>query len=356
MGHEAASCSVGGVAPCRKVQRKLKKVQRNWSFLRRTRRRASGGGSLLPALNLCGVASGVVSLSVDEPIPLTSTSLSEQQSVPVLSHPERSLGLREESRGGTKQMNDKSKATLLTHCGARKIDRAGLALLPEPETLGPRHKPIPHHRLIETLTGVLADAHLEIRREEFAVYGERGERLFGVLDLTSSNGMSPWMRPGASFALGLRGSTDESLSISIGIGQRVFVCDNLNMHADHIALTRKNTSGLDLGSELRQAVERYKVRTASFVELLDRARAITLSSERAKSMIFDLFNERTLPICKMSKVAAWYFSPPAEATDVSEFPGTLFSLLQAATRECRDLKPARKFKATTRIGRLLTAV
>lgn len=253
-------------------------------------------------------------------------------------------------------MNDKTNATLLTHCGARKIDRAGLALLPEPPTLGPRHKPIPHHRLVETLTGVLADAHLHIQREEFAVYGN--ERLFGVMDLTSSNGMAPWMRPGASFALGLRGSTDESLSITIGIGQRLMVCDNLcfSGSSDHIALTRKSTIGLDLASELREAVERYKVKTASLIERLDRAKTIELPIERAKSMIFDEFRAKTLPICKMQKVASWYFAPPPEATDVSEFPGTLYSLVQAFTRECRALKPARKFKATTRIGRLLTAV
>lgn len=255
-------------------------------------------------------------------------------------------------------MNDTNSATLLTHCGSKKMDRAGLALLPEPETLGPRHKPIPHHRLIETLTGVLADAHLHIQREEFATYGARGERLFGVMDLTSSNGMSPWMRPGASFALGLRGSTDESLSITIGIGQRLFVCDNLcfSGSSDHIALTRKSTIGLDLTSELREAIERYKVKTASLVERLDRAKTIVLPEDRAKALILDEFRAKTLPICKMSRVAAWYFSPPAEATDVSEFRGTLFSLVQSFTRECRTLKPARKFNATTRIGRLLTAV
>jgi hypothetical protein len=254
-----------------------------------------------------------------------------------------------------------SNATLIAHCGATKIDRTGLRLLPEPETLGPRHKPIPHHRVIETLSAVLEEAHLHIQREEFATYGERGERLFGVMDLTSSNGLGPWSRPGSSFALGIRGSVDESLSWQLAAGQRVTVCDNMLFNCSGggsglIALQRKSTIGLDLDSELREAIDRFKAQTTTLVERLDRAKTITLPEERAKSLIFDIFNQRILPIHKLPKVAAWYFTPPPEATDVSEHPQTLFSLIQAATRECRSLKPARKFVSTARLGRLLTAV
>lgn len=248
-----------------------------------------------------------------------------------------------------------NNATLIAHCGAKKIDREGLALLPKPKSMGPRHAPVPHHRLVETLTGVLEDAHLHIQREEFATYQD-GAKLFGVMDLSSSNGLDSWSRRGTSFALGLRGSTDESLSLQIAVGNRVFVCDNMAFSGEYIALKRKSTTGLNLESELRDAVERYKVQTASLVERLDRAKEIELPEQRAKALIFDEFRSKTLPFAKLPKVAGWYFDPPADATDVSEFPQTLYSLVQAFTRECRSLKPRRKFEATTRIGHLLTVV
>lgn len=256
-------------------------------------------------------------------------------------------------------MAEMCNARLTVHCGARRIDRAGLALLPAPAALGPRHRPLSYHKLIEALTGVLGDSHLAIQKEDFAVYGEQAERFFGVMDLTvtSSSGMASLMRPESSFALGLRGSIDESLSWQVAVGNRVHLCDNMLFSGSGmIALKRKSTIGLNLDSELREAIERFTIQSATLVERLERAKTIILTAERAKAMIFDQFEAKTLPLHKLPKVAAWFFSPPAEATDVSEFPGSLYSLTQSFTRESRTLKPAAKFRASARIGKLLTAV
>lgn len=257
-------------------------------------------------------------------------------------------------------MAEMCNARLTVHCGARRIDRAGLALLPAPAALGPRHRPLSYHKLIEALTGVLGDSHLAIQKEDFAVYGEQAERFFGVMDLTAtstSGGMGSLVRSGTSLALGLRGSIDESLSWQVAVGNRVHVCDNMLFSGSGmIALKRKSTIGLNLDSELREAIERFTIQSATLVERLERAKTIILTAERAKAMIFDQFEAKTLPLHKLPKVAAWYFTPPPEATDVSEFPGSLYSLTQSFTRESRTLKPAAKFRASARIGKLLTAV
>lgn len=248
-----------------------------------------------------------------------------------------------------------TQATLIAHCGARMIDRVDLDLIPEPKCRGPRHRPVPHHELVETLAAVLEEQHLHIEREEYAIYGD-GQRIFGVMDLTSSNGLGSWSREGTSFSLGLRGANDQSLSLQIAVGQRVFVCDNLVFAGDLIALKRKHTTGLRLEAELREAVVRYKEQTINLVEQLDRAKERQLSGFRAKLMLFECFRTGVLPGSKLPKVWESWANPPAEHTDVSEHPQTLYSLVQALTREARSLKPARKFEATTRIGRLLTAV
>jgi len=246
--------------------------------------------------------------------------------------------------------------TLLVHCGGMKVSRERLKLVPKPESLGPRHQPVPHHDLIETLIGVLEEQSLHVVRDEYAIYGQRGARLFATLDVRSSNGLGAWSRDGQGFALGLRGANDKSLSLQIACGTRVFVCDNMVFSGDLIALRRKHTTGLRLEAELRDAIQRYREQTVSLVEQTDRARSIELRPERAKEILFEEFRDGTLPPSKLPKVADWYFDPPPEATDVSEYPGTLYSLTQAMTREARDLKPARKFQATTRIGRLLAGV
>lgn len=248
------------------------------------------------------------------------------------------------------------QATLIVHAGARRINRADLLTLPEPQQLGPRHQPVPHHRLVETLAAVLDDEHLHIKREDLSVMGEQGERIFGVLDVESSNGLGAWSRPGQGFALGLRGANDRTMSLQIAVGARVFVCDNMAFAGDLIALRRRHTVGLDLQGELRDAVRRFKDQTVTLVEQTDRAKTIELRDEQAKALIFDQFAQHTLPANRLNAVAGWYFQPPADAFDVSEYPRTLWSLVNAFTREMRDLKPARKFVATARIGKLLAAV
>lgn len=246
---------------------------------------------------------------------------------------------------------------LIVHAGARRIDRLALKDLPEPQQLGPRHQPVAHHRLVETLAAVLEDQHLHVKREEYAIYGDQAERIFGVLDVESSNGLGQWSRPGQGFALGLRGANDRTMSLQIAVGARVFVCDNMAFAGDLIALRRRHTIGLALESELRDAVLRFKEQTVSLVEQTDRAKTVELTPDRAKALMHDQFIRGTLPVNRLAAVSKWYFDPPTTgAEDVSEYPRTLWSLVNAFTREMRDLKPARKFTATARIGKLLAGV
>jgi hypothetical protein len=245
-------------------------------------------------------------------------------------------------------------ATLLSQRGSRKIQRSELGLLPEPKKLGPRHRPVPHHRLLEALSHVLHEQHLHVVREELSVYGPRGERLFGVMDLRSSNGLEAWASAESAFSLGFRGATDQSLSLQIAAGGRVLVCDNLCFSGALIAIQRKHTTRLDLERELREAIERYKEQAIHFAEQNDRAKETVLTKDRAKALMFDEFSRGTLPCSKLPRVARWFFDPPAGATDLTNHPNTLYALVQAFTREARALKPARKFEATTRLGELLS--
>jgi hypothetical protein len=127
-------------------------------------------------------------------------------------------------------------ASLVTHCGAIQTDRTGLIDIITPEAMGSRHKPIPHVELVEELTGALAARGFSIKRERFATMSD-GLKLFGVMDLASSGDPLDDSR---GFALGLRSANDQSMSVQIAIGSRVFVCDNLCFNGE-ILIRRKHT-------------------------------------------------------------------------------------------------------------------
>jgi len=241
-----------------------------------------------------------------------------------------------------------SGSTLIAHCGGQLCTREELKTIPHPESMGPHHKPIPHLDFVETLTGVLTDQHLTINREEFATYKE-GLVLFGVMDLVSTNGHDA-PPEGCGFSLGFRGGNDQSMARQIGIGQRVFVCDNLCFSADLIALKHKHTTGFKLHIELQAAVKRYIEQTVALTSSIERAQTIELASTQAKEIIFDLFTDKVLPARLFASVADNYFKR-SDLPDCA--PNTLWGLHNSCTREVKKLKPARRFEATTRLGGLL---
>ena len=156
------------------------------------------------------------------------------------------------------------------------------------------------------------------------------------------------------FSLGLRSANDQSLSIRIAIGERVFVCDNLAFDGDLIALKRKHTTGLDLRSELDDAVQRYLAGTRKLDALVNAAREVRINEVEAKARILDTFvTARAMPIRLLPDVTRTYFEPTEDMTDILQYRGTLWSLHNAFTRVARVLAPRPRFEATARLGRLL---
>src|SRR2546423_5469544 len=135
---------------------------------------------------------------------------------------------------------------LVAHRGAQIVTREDLKAYVIPEATG-TFKPVGHSQLVETLTQVMQDRGLFITKEQFAV---QKEKLFGCFDLE-------WQRlEEYGAAVCFRHANDRSMPITIGVGVRTFICDNLALHAEMIT-TRKHTSKLDLGEEMDRAIYRY---------------------------------------------------------------------------------------------------
>ena len=239
-------------------------------------------------------------------------------------------------------------AQLCLHTGeSDRVTRDTLRALPLPQPLSRRHRPVPHLALVEALEEQLERRGLAITREQFALRRD-GQRLFGTMDLA-------WQveQPGptdAGLALGLRQGNDLSYAIEIVAGQRIFVCDNLALYGEVIAVRRKHTSGLRLTEEFAAGIDRYLEYVGRLVDGIAILQQREIGTDEAKRAIYDVFAERILPLRFFDDVDRAYFRPEAGWTDCQ--PRTLWAVHNACTRAAHALPLNVKLQATTRLGRL----
>src|SRR6266436_3814222 len=174
---------------------------------------------------------------------------------------------------------------LIAHSGAEYIDREGLRTLETPQGTQ-TWTPIPHYELVTALEGQLKARGISIVKEQFAV---QKAKLFGVLDtdygVTEEGGA----------AIGIRTANDKSLALQLAIGFRIFVCDNMAFHGDLIALKRKHTANLDLHKEFAEGIGRYVRDYPKLQENITWWKERTVSKERGKQLIYDIFRQKIVP-------------------------------------------------------------
>jgi hypothetical protein len=237
--------------------------------------------------------------------------------------------------------------SLLSHRGSTFATEAQLEALPPPVSRGPIHQPVPHAQLVGMLKGAALTRGFDVVRGEFAL-GRKGQRLFGVMDLEPS--ARPIAKSDHGMSIGFRNSTDESLAITVVAGARVFVCDNLVLSGELIALQRRNTTGLDLSAALLAGFDRYLTHVNALDYQIAQLQTVEVSDLEAKAKIFDIFAQRVLPPRLFRKVDWFYFHPTSEMTDCQ--PRTLWGVHNACTRVLRELPQERAFTANVALGRV----
>ena len=228
----------------------------------------------------------------------------------------------------------------LSQRGSIAVSREQLAQFNPPDSTD-TWKPVPHRELVEALHAELERRGLDVRREQYAVQ-QQGKVLFGVMDLD-------WRDNGEyAAAIGLRTSNNKQHAISMAIGARVFVCDNLCFSGDVIALKRRHTSGLDLPKELSAGLERYQDGFIRLQDGVERLQHTTLTEGQAKHLIYDLFRHKVVPLR--------LFHPVVETYQASyrQQGATLWSLHNAFTTHVKSLPPAPAFRATLRLGQFFS--
>jgi hypothetical protein len=236
-------------------------------------------------------------------------------------------------------------ATLIAHCGARKITREELRELPIPE--GTRtHQPLSHLAIVETLIEALSFRYLRVVRDEYAVSPD-GMRMFGVMDLSAEI-------QGCRFSIGLRNSNDKSMRLALTAGLRVTVCDNMMFSGDFAPLLHKHTRRLELLDAISVAVDRIQRGFAPLERQISDWQDTHLADEQVKLIIYEAFLDNRLKVPKhlMTLVHDHYFKPEKEAFRERTF----WSLSNAFTSAFKKLLPVQQFSATAKLGRFLTEV
>ena len=236
-------------------------------------------------------------------------------------------------------------APTMTLCSyGNKLTREELAQVRTPAGTA-THKPIPHITIVEKLIEALSFRQIGVVREEYAVSSD-GMRMFGVMDLSSGF-------EGCRFALGLRNSHDKTFRLSLSVGLRVFVCENLAFHGDFIAVLAKHSKHFSLEDSLAIGVDRMQLNFGPLKDQVDEWRAMQLSTAAAKLLIYQAFIEDETGFPKdLGRVHELYFQPVHE-----EFqPRTMWSLSNAFTSAFKELEPIPQYKATAKLAGFLQAV
>lgn len=238
-----------------------------------------------------------------------------------------------------------SSSNLMAHAGAHLATLEELKALPEPQRLGAHHEPIPHYLLAMALEIEAMERGFDVTRSQFAL-GMSGSALFGVMDLMPTGVVAAEER---GLSLGFRNSTNSALAIKVVAGSRVFVCDNLCLSGDMIAVLRRNTSGLDLESAVKSGFEKFQQHASSLDIKIMQLQAKLISDLEAKARVFDIFAQRVVPVHLFDDVEKFYFHPTDDQLDCQ--PRSEWGLHNAFTRAIKKMKPITGFEATVELGR-----
>ena len=148
-------------------------------------------------------------------------------------------------------------------------------------------------------------------------------------------------------AIGIRTANDKSLALQLAIGYRVFICDNMAFHGDLIALKRKHTANLDLHTEFATGIGRYVNGYAKLQENIDWWKERTVSKERGKQLIYDIFTQKIVPVR--------LFHPTVRDWEAAQ-DKTMWRLHNCMTAHIKDLKPAPAFTANLKLSRFFEKV
>lgn len=196
-----------------------------------------------------------------------------------------------------------NKANLVLHCGATRISREDLDKMEAPQGTD-TWKPISHGRMLGLVEGAVEKMGLHVVEQAHGVTAE-GRRYFGLLQL--QNGKNP---DDYTLIVGVRNSTNKSLSAGLAVGSQVFVCDNLAFSAD-VVLGRKHTVNIDqdLPGLVLGAVEKLGGLRARQDARIEAYKTTEMTDMQAHDLVIRGFDKEIYTATRIPRILAEWREP-----------------------------------------------
>lgn len=247
-------------------------------------------------------------------------------------------------------------STMIAHVDCNLVPREQLATAVLPPAQGPRHKPVAHIEVVESIEQALDDMGWKINRERIAMGGSNvgtngikyeNTSMYGVLDIEPFEKDDEDGEFGTS--LGIKSNNMMKHSIKLIGGLNVFVCDNGVFSAEEIVGRKLHTKNLNLLESLNEMFDAWLNSQRSLVQTVEVLRNEIVTQEMGKSILFDLFNDNVLPLKCLRDVSSTLYSPDDAWTDVTDNVSNLWGMHNAVTRVLRpmDLHKQMEYSAAT---------
>lgn len=202
-------------------------------------------------------------------------------------------------------------------------------------------KPIPHSRVLEVTADSLGQMGFQVEKMDLAVARD-GAQFFGTLDLRHNIG------DGVTLAVGLRNSTDKSLSAGLCAGERVFVCSNLAFRAD-ISFARKHTTRVeeDFNVQVVKAILALRQYSQLSTGRIQAMQARELSEVEADSLMLRAYERGIVGARLLPQLISEWREPSFE-----EFrPRTAWSFFNCFTHVLKDRQQSQPIAASQEVIR-----
>ena len=242
-------------------------------------------------------------------------------------------------------MANKNTSTLMAMVDCNIVSREALSLAVTPPPQGPRHVPVPHSEVVDCMETALSDHGFQIERLRLAMGGKHvgtddktyeNTSLFGVADIVPVE-VDPDNPADDEYgtSIGFKSNNMMKHSILLKGGGHVFVCDNLMMSGEDVVMRKLHTTNLNLLEALSESLGAWLNSQRKFEQAVEVLRNERVNDEKAKAVLFDLFDKNILPLKALRPTAETYFSPKDEWTDITGNKDTLWGVHNAVTRVLR---------------------
>lgn len=189
--------------------------------------------------------------------------------------------------------------TFLAHCDTKYLPEEAVFAAPEVEGTA-TWKPVHHRELITSLNASVNNAGMVVEKRQYSLSNDGG-RMFGLWQLGAVNTDMAYM-------VGIRNSTNRTLSIGLACGTNVFVCDNLAFSGELVQFRRHTKNVInDLQALCDRAILQIATKVKAFADWHRSLKQYTLREVQAELLTMQAMRRGVISGTDLAKVEKLFF-------------------------------------------------